>query len=687
MTHSQDFLVEIGTEELPPKSLVNLATFFANGIESGFNAANLPFEEIQFFATPRRIAVLVKKAAKKQMERLTEKIGPNVDLAYDQEGKPTSAAIGFAKSCGITPDSLKTVETPKGKCLYYQTQVSGKSIFEVAPTVIRKALNQLPIPKPMLWGNHSTAFLRPVHSLVVMYGAEVIPFRYFDLDADNQSFGHRFHSPSTITIQCSSDYAATLEKNFVIADYQKRKTCILDQIQKLTLSKGSALVDDSLLEEVTSIVEWPNALMGSFDKRFLAVPQEALISSMKTHQKCFPLIDEEGNLLPYFITIANINSKDPQTVIVGNERVMRARLADAEFFYQTDLKQGIEKQLTQLKTVIFQHKLGTVYDKSLRIAKLAVTLAEKIEIDPQKAHRAGLLCKADLTSEMVGEFPELQGIMGYYYALEDNISHDVATAIKEHYLPRFSGDRIPTEKLASLIAIADKLDTLVGIFGINQAPTGEKDPFGLRRAALAINRILIERNLSFDLGELIELAVNNYPPLENPATVTETLSFMMERLRAGYVEKGMDTTIFNSVFSRYPTSPLDFNQRIQAVNFFQTLPEAKALSAANKRVSNILRQANFLSGRGLNPELFEHEAEKELATLIEQQTIKITEFCIKHQYQEALILLSTLKAPIDKFFDQVMVLTDDEKQRNNRLVLLHLLQNLFLQIADISLLH
>jgi glycyl-tRNA synthetase beta chain len=686
-SQQDDLLVEIGTEELPPKPLFRLAETFSQKIKQELEIIELPFEHIEFYATPRRISVLVRRVASQQKDRILEKVGPAVALAFDKEGNLTPAAIGFAKACRMPVKDLQTKETPKGLCLYSKQIISGESIIALAPDFVKKALNQLPIPKSMLWGNHSVPFLRPVHWLLMLYGEEVIPCELFELSSTNKTYGHRFHAPSAIHIKKPSTYSSLLEeKGFVIASYQKRKAIIQQQIENVSKTKGQVIIDEDLLDEVTSLVEWPTALLGCFDSRFLQVPQEALISAMKYHQKCFPIVNAHGYLLPYFITVSNIDSKDPQQVIIGNERVIRARLSDAEFFYYTDLKRGLERHLNELKTIVFQNKLGTLYEKAERITELAGTLGEMGNVDINKVRRASLLCKADLATEMVGEFPELQGTMGFYYALKNNESVEVALAIKEHYLPRFAGDSVPSEIMGSLVALADKTDTLVGIFGINQVPSGEKDPFGLRRAALGIVRILIENRLSFDLRELLEIAIEGYPKLENDHVLEMTLRFIMERLRAWYIEKGIDADVFASVFARYPTSPLDFEERIRAVHYFKQLPEAKALSAANKRVGNILKQTPIPLDLHFKPSLFQLEAERQLGQLIEQETKTIKVLCAAYKYQEALTLLAKLRQPVDRFFEEVMVMTDDEGLRHNRLVLLNNLRQLFLQIADISLL-
>ncbi len=682
-----DFLVEIGTEELPPKPLYQLASCFCDQLAHAMVESQLSYDEIKIFATPRRIGLLITSLTSQQPDRTLEKIGPSIAVAYDASGNPTAAALGFAKACQVAFSSLEIKDTPKGKCLYYANTIQGECIFKLAPKLVKKALDGLPIAKPMNWGEHTTPFIRPVHWILMIYGNQVVPCQLFGLQSGNQTFGHRFHHPGPLEIKEPNDYTLQLEKKgYVVPSYQQRKSIIRERIISLGKSKGQVIIEEDLLDEVTGLVEWPVAFLGSFDPRFLQVPPEALISVMKVHQKCFPIIDSSKQLKPYFIAVANIESKEPRQVVIGNERVMLARLSDAEFFYRTDLKHGLEHYLENLRTVVFAHKLGTMHDKVNRISKLAGYISAQLQTDAQLGARAGLLCKADLTTEMVGEFPELQGIMGYYYALKDNELLDIAIAIKEHYLPRFSGDDIPKSIIGSVVALADRLDTLIGIFGIYQAPTGEKDPFALRRAAMGILRILIENQLPLDLKTLLIGAKKGYPYLENSKAIEETLDFTMERLRRWYLEREVPPDVYASVLARYPTSPLDFDKRIKAIVHFQKFPEALALTSANKRVTNILKQASKPSHNHLNYGILQHPAEKELVTLIEKMTKEVEELCKQNQYTEALTLLAQLKDPIDRFFDKVMVMTEEEDIRNNRLILLNNLRNLFLLIGDVSLL-
>lgn len=682
-----DFLVEIGTEELPPKALYKLANVFAQKIEEALIKSEVSFREVGFFATPRRLAVYVSELAENQSDRIVERLGPALALAYDENKQPTAAAIGFAKSVQVPLEDLLTKETPKGECLYFKQQLPGETIFKLAPDFVKKALGTLPIPKPMNWGDHTTSFIRPVHWVLMMYGEKIIPCELFELNASNQTFGHRFHHKNSFEIKKPQEYVQTLEnQGFVIPNFEVRREKIRSQIETLAQHKGKVVINEALLEEVTGLVEWPCALFCTFDERFLTVPQEALISAMQYHQKCFHLVDAQEQLLPYFITVANIESKHQAEVVRGNERVMRARLADAEFFYHTDIKNGLSHYLQQLKTVIFQNKLGTLFDKATRIGNLAEFIGKQMNVDSKACQRAGLLSKADLTTEMVGEFPELQGIMGYYYALDKKEDETIAVAIKEHYQPRFAGDALPKSGISTAVALADKLDTLIGIFGIHQAPTGEKDPFGLRRSALGILRLLIENQLALDLKVLLNEAKNQYDNLENANVVAETLAFIMERLKSWYLEQDIEQDVYASVFARYPTSPHDFDKRINGVQNFVKLPEAQALTLANKRVNNILKEIIVPTNSQLNYALLELDAEKELAEIIDQVTKKVSIFCENYQYVEALTLLAKLRKSIDQFFDNVMVMSDNEKIRDNRIILLNNLRQLFLQIADISLL-
>ncbi len=686
---AQDFLVEIGTEELPPKALKKLSQAFAQGIEQGLTESNLTFGSVELFAAPRRLAVRIHQLSDTQPDINIEKRGPAAKAAYDADGNPTKALEGFARSCGASVDQLETMETDKGAWLVYRSVQPGQNTTELLPAIVNKSLAQLPIPKRMRWGARRIEFVRPVHWVIMLFGSSVVECELLGHQAGNQTRGHRFHCNDVLTINSPAEYEQTLlEKGYVIASFEDRREKVRAGVMAIAETVGgNAVIDEALLDEVTALNEWPVPLIGRFEERFLEVPAEALISSMKEHQKYFHIIDSEGKMLPNFITLSNIESKDPAQVVAGNERVIRPRLSDAAFFFETDKKQTLEARIEKLKPIVFQAQLGTIYDKVQRVSGLAGKIAHAIGGDAQLAKRAGLLTKSDLVSEMVLEFPELQGIMGMYYAHHDGEAEEVATALNEQYMPRFAGDELPTSKTGCAVAIADKLDSLVGIFGINQPPTGTKDPFALRRASLGILRIIVEKQLNLDLAECIEWAIEQHQTLPAANLKDSVVDYMLERFRSWYDEEGIPAEVFLAVHARRPTKPLDFDQRIKAVDQFRQLPEAEALAAANKRVSNILSKvhANDLAV-SLNSELLTLDAEKQLASAISEQTQTVTPLFDAGNYSEALKSLATMRASIDRFFDDVMVMADDEAVKNNRLALLNQLRALFLKAADISLL-
>lgn len=687
-----DFLVEIHTEELPPKSLRKLGEVFCQQIVEKLQKANLTFKEAKFFATPRRLAVLVSELDASQADQEIERKGPALAAAFDAAGKPTPACAGFAKSCGVTPDALITIKSAQGEWVAYKQKTQGKTVAELLPAIVTQALQALPIAKRMRWNNGDTEFVRPVHSVIMLYGNTIIEAEILGHHAGRVTHGHRFLSDKEISITQASDYEAQLEKNYVMADfgkrYQKIESLVHDCIKE-TLGKECGIDlyrAAELFDEVTSLVEWPVALCGSFDKNFLKVPREVLISAMQDHQRYFPVTDGKS-LLPNFVTISNIDSKDSARVVHGNERVLRARLSDAAFFYETDKHEKLASRIDQLKHVVYQAKLGTLYDKAERISQLAGYIAEKINADSALAKRAGLLAKADLTSNMVGEFPELQGIMGGYYAAHDGEPKEVVAAIKDHYMPRYAGELLPFEsaRVTIALAVADRIDTLVGLFGINQIPTGDKDPYGLRRAAIGVLRYLIENQINLDLRAVIQQAEKNYSKLENSALVEQLLIFINERLRAWYQEKGVTPDIFAAVAAVQTNDLYDMDRRIKAVQAFKQLNEAEALSAANKRVSNILKAADVQNGQ-IDEKLFEHEAEKELAKSLSHKHAELQMLATQSDYQGILKELAGLRPSIDSFFDHVMVMTEDKPRRENRIRLLKELRKLFLQVADIALL-
>ncbi|KAA0873773.1 glycine--tRNA ligase subunit beta [Nitrincola tapanii] len=676
----QDFLVELGTEELPPTALKGLGEAFLSGIEKGLMQAGLNYSAAEFFAAPRRLAVKVSDLTTQQPDRAFEKRGPATSA-------PTQAVEGFARSCQVSVADLETAEIGKGTYYIYRAQEQGKAATELLPEIVSQSLNDLPIPKRMRWGARRTEFVRPAHWLVMLLGEEVVPATILGLSSGRYSRGHRFHHPDAIAINAPSAYLDTLLAAKVIADFQQRRETIRHQVQaEAARLKAQVVIDEDLLDEVTALNEWPVALTGRFEERFLQVPAEALISSMKANQKYFHLIDEDGKLLPYFITLANIESKDPAQIIAGNEKVIRPRLADAAFFFDQDRLQPLAQRIDQLKNIVFQHDLGTLFDKSQRIEKLAVAIAKEIKGSTEFAARAALLAKCDLMTNMVFEFTELQGLMGYHYARHDGEADEVATALNEQYMPRFSGDQLPTTATGMALALADRLDTLTGLFAINQPPTGSKDPFALRRQSLGILRILIERQLDLDLETLVSAAADNFQGLPGQADVVKrVVDFMLERFRAWYEEKGVAPEVYLAVAALRPTRPLDFDQRVMAVSAFSQLAEAADLAAANKRVSNLLSKQDSVQA-SLNPDLLTDSAEIALYEAISALEGEVETLFNAGDYATALKSLASLKPAVNDFFDGVMVMAEDEALRHNRLALLQKLRSLFLGAADISLL-
>ncbi len=687
MTARADFLVELGTEELPPKALARLSRAFAEGIRAGLEKQDLDHGELRAFATPRRLAVQVAGLACRQPDKQMERRGPALAAAFDEEGCPTPAAQGFARSCGVAVEELATLETDKGSWLVYRSEQPGREARELLPDIVAQALAGLPIPKRMRWGSIEHQFVRPVHWLVMLLGESVVECELLGQRAGRETRGHRFHHPASLSLPEPGAYEALLEsEGYVITDFQRRREAIVAQVEEAALQLGGrAVIDPALLEEVTGLVEWPRAIAGSFDAAFLEIPAEALISAMRGHQKYFHLVDGEGRLMSHFITVANIDSRRPATVRAGNERVIRPRLSDADFFWKQDRKQPLARRLDSLKSVIFQQRLGTLYDKSTRLATLAAAVARAMEADAAQAERAGWLAKCDLMTEMVGEFPELQGIMGEYYARHDGEPEPVAVALNEQYMPRFGGDAIPATAIGQALAIADKLDTLVGIFGIGQAPSGDKDPFGLRRAALGVQRILIETPLDLDLRELLARACEGYEAGVLSAEVAgQVYDFMMERLRSYCQDKGFRADEFDAVMALAPARPHDFYRRLQAVQGFRARSEADSLAAANKRIRNILRKAEQAIGDSVDENLLLEAQEKALYQQLQALSEEVGGYIEQGRYGEALSRLASLRQVVDDFFDHVMVMAEDTAVRANRLALLQRLSRLFLGVADIS---
>jgi len=680
-----DLLFELGTEELPPKALKTLSNALRDNLAANLQSNDFDFDSIENYAAPRRLAIIIRNLADSQPDKNVERLGPAVAGAFNDDGSAKPAAVGFAKSCGVEVDQLDRIETDKGERLGYTIAQKGQPLSELIEDMLNSALKKLPIPKPMRWGDRSEQFIRPVHWAVLLFGDQVLNTTVLGVNTSNQSRGHRFMSPDWVTFNTADDYLPKLLAAKVNADYEQRKEQIRGQvIAQADAIGGVAQIDEGLLDEVASLVEWPVALTGKFDTEFLAVPAECLISSMAEHQKYFHVLDKDGKLMPNFITVSNIESKRPQSVIEGNEKVIRPRLADAMFFFETDKKVSLESHQAHLKNVVFQKQLGSVQDKAERVAELASKIAPMIGTDSEQAKRAGLLSKCDLATNMVGEFDNLQGVMGTYYARHDGENENVAIAMTEQYLPKFSGDELAKNPVGQCLAIADRVDSLVGIFGIGQAPSGAKDPFALRRAAIGLIRTIVENQLKLDLIDLIAHSKVSFgDKLTNTNVETELLDFILERFRAWYLDQGVSSNTISAVMTLRPTQPLDFDARIKAVQFFQTLPEAESLSAANKRVKNILAKADIEVPGSIDSSLLQEVEEQALAKTIADAEAKLSAMT---SYQDKLQHLASLRDDVDTFFDKVMVNAEDAAVKANRLAMLKKLQDLFGSVADISLL-
>lgn len=681
---ARDFLVELGTEELPPKALNTLASAFSDGIKKGLKAAGLSHGAVHVYAAPRRLAVMIEQLAERQDDRTQAMDGPPVKAAFDEQGEPTQAALGFARKCGVEIGEIDR----SGAKLRFEQHIPGQDTVGLLPAIVTESLNALPIPKRMRWGARKEEFVRPTQWLVMLFGEEVVDCTILAQTAGRASRGHRFHHNSDVVLSQPSDYVEALRTAYVLVDFAERRALIENRVNKLaTEQQGTAIMPASLLDEVTALVEWPVPLVCSFEQHFLDVPQEALIITMQDNQKYFCLLDSQGALLPRFITVANIESRDPQQVVSGNEKVVRPRLTDAEFFYQQDQKEPLEAFNERLKNVVFQAQLGSVYDKAVRVSTLAAVIAEKIGSNPEHAARAGLLSKCDLATEMVGEFPEMQGIAGYYYAKNDGEAGDIALALNEQYMPRGAGAELPSTLTGAAVAVADKLDTLVGIFGIGMLPTGSKDPYALRRAALGVLRVLIEKQLDVDLAELVTIAIAQYADKVDSAGLAEKiLDFIFDRLRARYEDAGVDVAVYQAVRAVHPMSPLDFDQRVQAVQNFRALPEAQALAAANKRVSNLLGKNATEQAVAVQARYFDSPSEFALYAALQQALQAVEPLAADRQYTQILTRLASLHEPVDAFFTAVMVNADEPSVRANRHALLAQLRGLFLGVADISVL-
>lgn len=689
MSEKKDLLLELGTEELPPKALKGLAQAFQRIVAKGFADADLHYEAIKLYATPRRLALLISQLAVTQPDKSVERRGPALQAAFDEEGCPTKAAQGFARSCNVEVEQLTKLETGKGAWLAYTLEEKGRQSSELIPGIFQNALDKLPIPKRMHWGDLDALFVRPVHWAVILFGDEVIHADILSVTTSNATRGHRFHAPQRMTVSIPAEYESLLqEKGKVIADFDKRQSIIREQIiAAAEQAGGQAVIDEDLLDEVTSMVEWPSVIVGEFEQHFLDVPSEALISAMKKHQKYFHMVDAEQQLMPYFITISNVDSSDPQQIKKGNERVIRPRLSDASFFWSQDKKKPLEDKLERLKTVVFQNKLGTVYDKTLRVSELAEVIARSLNTDAALAKRAARLAKCDLMTEMVNEFPDLQGIMGRYYAANDGEDNAVAVALDEQYMPRFSGDATPASATGQVVSIAERIDTLMGIFALGQIPSGDKDPFALRRAALGLLRTIIENKLVLDIPALLKTSASLFPAEVNAHEACDAVyKFMLDRLKGYFSDQGISPDVFDSVVALTPAEPYDLACRIDAVNQFKQLEAADSLAAANKRIGNILKKLKGNIPTEINTGLFAEQAEKHLAERLESVSERVAPLLAQAQYTDALTELSELRDVVDQFFDDVMVMVDDEALKNNRIALLDQLHGQFMQVADLSLL-
>lgn len=683
-----DFLLEIGCEELPARMQPVLINALEKGFEQALAELALTFKKIHSYSTPRRLAILIEGLQTETVPTKSGRLGPLLNLAIDTQGMPTAAGLGFAKSCGVDFSSLERKATEKGECLYHSHEEPAQKTAELLPALCEKIIAALPIAKPMRWGDGAVSFVRPVHWIVLLLGKEVIPAKILGQKSDRLTYGHRFHHPQAISLPEPKFYEAALQKAHVIADADKRRSLILHAIKDIVaMVKGEVSVNEDLLNEVTAIVEWPVPLLCQFDPHFLTVPHEALILAMQQHQKAFYIQDKQQQLLPYFITVSNINSRDPNEVIRGNERVMNARLADAKFFFDTDRKHSLAFMAKKLDEIIFHARLGSLQNKAERIASLAKTIDLSLGLNAEEADRAGLLCKADLVSDMVGEFPELQGIMGGYYAAHSHENPAVAKAIAEHYKPRFAKDDLPASSLGAVVAIADKIDTLVGIFGVGEIPKGDKDPFALRRLALGVLKIIVEKQWPLNLEQLLQNAASLYSDKIKSANnvVSQVFDFIMERFKNHFIEEGVSAEIFMAVLAKHPVEPYDFSLRLRAVQAFCQLPQSEALAAANKRVSRILeKEANTLVGHKVEETLLLEPAEKALWQALEEKKKVVLPLYETHEYTKALSALALLQPTIDAFFESTMVMVEDKALRENRLALLMQLHELFSVVADLS---
>lgn len=696
MSEYADFLVEIGTEELPPKALRTLEHAFSENLAAGIEAAALNSGQRISFSTPRRLAVLVKDLQKVQLPQKNEKRGPSIDVAFDKNGEPTRAGLAFAKSCGVDVKDLQRLKTGKGEWLMFSGETPGLAASDLLPDIVRSALRMLPIPRRMRWGSSDAEFVRPVHWLVMLLDQDVIDCEILGNRAGAHTYGHRFHAPEAILIDAPGHYARLLaDQGHVIPAFEQRRERIRELARTAATSRnGKAVLEPSVLDEVTALVEWPVTVIGKFDADFLRLPEEVLVATLQNHQRYFPINSNDGKLMPDFIAISNLDSRDPEQVRLGNERVIAPRLADAAFFWDQDRRITLDARCVALKQVIFQKELGSLADKSERVANLAVALAGESGEEQNIVRRASRLAKTDLLTQMVGEFPELQGCMGYRYAINDGESEAVAVAIEEQYLPKHSGGKLPASRPGQILAIADRLDTLTGIFAVGKRPSGNKDPFGLRRTAIGIARILIEQRIELDLFDQLERAIAAQPVQipDSGALLSEIYAFIVDRMKTYYLdglspglEKGAVTAeIFESVRVRRPASPLDFHQRLAAVCQFMRLDAAESLAVANKRIANILKSVRDEAASEINPNLFDADEEQHLHAVVSAITGNHRSGLESRDYKAVLESLATLKEPVDTFFDKVLVMTEETDKRRNRLSLLRQIRQLFLDVADLS---
>jgi len=683
----ESLLIEVGTEELPPKSLKKLCLAFSDNIAKLLTKTGVQIGDSIAYATPRRLSICIKNVAEKQNDRIDERKGPSTAHAYDEKGEPTKAATGFARSCGVDLSELSTTKSSEGEWLYHSQKIEGIALNKILPDLILEALKTLPVAKKMRWGDKKDEFVRPIQWLVILHGERLVPATVMGVNSGNVTRGHRFHGQEKIVIPNAESYEEELRvKGCVIPSFEKRKGRILDQIQRVNERlNGKIELDDDLLDEVVGLVEWPTLIMGSFDKHFLSLPDEVLISSMQKHQKYFPVRSNEDILTNDFVTVCNIESIDPDIVRLGNERVIRPRLADAEFFFQTDTSKSLESHQEYLGRMTFQKKLGTLLDKTKRITVIANEISEVCKAKQINTTRAAQLARCDLLSEMVGEFPDLQGVMGSYYAEKDGENPEVCLAIKEFYHPRFSGDTIPSTATGRCITLADKIDSIVGLFGVGLAPTGDKDFYALRRAAVGVFRIIVESNIEIDLQNLISIATNQFNKISFPDKITvDILTFIDDRMRAYYLDTGLPIDTFNSIPSLKIISPMEKDRRIKAVNEYRELPEARSLSAANKRITNILKKSVEKNRGAWNQKLLIDDSEKKLAEKISSLRPQLETLFNERKYVGYMKKLAELNDAVNNFFESVMIICDEKDIQHNRVALLHDLQDLFGKIADIG---